>query len=528
MSVKINDISYLSFQGGGGKGFIYMGVVKALEKAINGKEGVPIISIINPDLSIGSSQRHIKGISGASAGAITAYLLSLGMSSSEVEMEMEVDDQTKMALGPYDKTPVLKPVNRFEKFFENGRFDQKLREVNDNFGATQRIHKNNRLGGTINYLSVEALRYFLNNDFTTHDKNNTLIEKLLYTDRKESTSVPVLPIPPPFTPFYVHRSYEETNAGAHLGNLIYNRGLINGLAVREYFKDVTRRKIHKIINAYFRYYKGEQPKHNFKNVIYHLAENPEKMTFRDHFRLTGVNLVITGTNLTQHLSKYFSVYHTPDFPVIEAVALSMNLPFLFKPVFVTASVNREETQAYNNEYKGLWVDGGMLNNFPLNAFNKLKTMSLKIFDNDVVLDVAANSFNSDADFKKNTLGFRLEPEPIGEDIFNDNEALAKKLFEANSGQVVSAYLGDIFKTFMFPGSKGQIRNKVEEEYSITVNDAASVGTGREKTYYEWQLTDFASPKLTKLRKPKGDKEYRYKELLIEKAHEDVSKILKIK
>ncbi|WP_452602535.1 hypothetical protein [Pontimicrobium sp. MEBiC06410] len=195
---------------------------------------------------------------------------------------------------------------------------------------------------------------------------------------------------------------------------------------------------------------------------------------------------------------------------------------------MTATVNKQEMQEYNNEYKGLWVDGGMLNNFPLNAFNKLEKKSLNIFGQEQLLDVAANTFNSDADFTKKTLGFRLEPEPLGDKIFNDNEKLKEKLFKENNGQVLSGLLGDLFKTFMFPGSKGQIRNKEEEAYSIVVNDAASIGKREPKPYYEWQLTDFSSPKLTALRKPKGDKEAEYKLFLINKAKTDVLRILNAK
>ena len=56
------------------------------------------------------------------------------------------------------------------------------------------------------------------------------------------------------------------------------------------------------------------------------------------YTLTGVDLVITGANITKHKPSVFSSRHTPLFPVAEAVGISMNLPFLFKPVHVEANV----------------------------------------------------------------------------------------------------------------------------------------------------------------------------------------------
>jgi NTE family protein len=83
---------------------------------------------------------------------------------------------------------------------------------------------------------------------------------------------------------------------------------------------------------------------------------------------TGVDLIITGTNITQHGTRYFSVYHTPDFPVIEAVQISMSLPGVFKPVFVKTDV-RKGDEDQKDKYAGLYIDGGMLNNYPIHAFD---------------------------------------------------------------------------------------------------------------------------------------------------------------
>ena len=88
----------------------------------------------------------------------------------------------------------------------------------------------------------------------------------------------------------------------------------------------------------------------------------ETLGFREFHDLTGVDLAVTGTNLTSGKSMMFSKWDTPWFPVAEAVGISANLPIIFKPVHVKR--NR------NVEYDGKWVDGGLLNNLPLHAFDR--------------------------------------------------------------------------------------------------------------------------------------------------------------
>ena len=102
------------------------------------------------------------------------------------------------------------------------------------------------------------------------------------------------------------------------------------------------------------------------------------MSFSNFVATTGVDLVITGTNITKQKPGVFSMRHTPNFPIAEAVGISMNIPVLFKPVFVEADVpvkiDPKTKTKYNekaDDYRGNWVDGGVLNNFPLHAFDFL-------------------------------------------------------------------------------------------------------------------------------------------------------------
>jgi len=73
MKIKPEDVHYLAFEGGGGKGVTYLGAIMALEDL-----KVLPIDIDKPE------KNQIKGISGASAGAITALLLGLGYTSADM------------------------------------------------------------------------------------------------------------------------------------------------------------------------------------------------------------------------------------------------------------------------------------------------------------------------------------------------------------------------------------------------------------------------------------------------------------
>ena len=64
--LHVDAIKYLAMEGGGGKGCVYLGAIIALEELG--------LLPIRPD---GTSR--IRGIAGASAGTITAFLLALGL-----------------------------------------------------------------------------------------------------------------------------------------------------------------------------------------------------------------------------------------------------------------------------------------------------------------------------------------------------------------------------------------------------------------------------------------------------------------
>lgn len=83
--------------------------------------------------------------------------------------------------------------------------------------------------------------------------------------------------------------------------------------------------------------------------------NPD-ITFQQVHQKYGKMLVITGTNLTNRSVTYFSTKEYGDMPIRLAVRISMSIPLFFKPV----------------EYQNcLYVDGGVLTNYPIRTFDRI-------------------------------------------------------------------------------------------------------------------------------------------------------------
>ena len=103
--------------------------------------------------------------------------------------------------------------------------------------------------------------------------------------------------------------------------------------------------------------------------------NIEDITFSEHYKLTKIKLNIIGCNYTKKKEVLFNVDKTRNMSIITAIRISISVPLLFTPVL------------YNNEY---YIDGSVLNNFPINYCNIDTTLGINFytidFDEDNKLD----------------------------------------------------------------------------------------------------------------------------------------------
>lgn len=78
-----------------------------------------------------------------------------------------------------------------------------------------------------------------------------------------------------------------------------------------------------------------------------------EITFIEFTKKFGINLVITGSNLTTHETDYFSIDTFPNMNIIDALLITSCIPLIYKPI------------EYNDH---IYVDGGLYNNFAFEYF----------------------------------------------------------------------------------------------------------------------------------------------------------------
>jgi NTE family protein len=76
----------------------------------------------------------------------------------------------------------------------------------------------------------------------------------------------------------------------------------------------------------------------------------------------------TGTNVTKQRLQIFSWQHTPQMQLKTAVHISGSIPVYFKPVAIDSMWNKVPIKNNKNKFD-LYIDGGMINNYPINMFD---------------------------------------------------------------------------------------------------------------------------------------------------------------
>jgi len=163
------------------------------------------------------------------------------------------------------------------------------------------------------------------------------------------------------------------------------------------------------------WYKGNQ----FKSWLGDLLESEDlsrNLTFSGLQQATGKALFVYATNLSTHFGEVYSPEHTPRMRVVDAVRRSMSIPLFFTAV--------------RDDRKDVFVDGGVLNNYPVKLFDRLKYVDDRTHarrtdyyrGENSKLELNPRNKRSYV-YNKETLGFRLDSEKeIG--VFRDADTPA--------------------------------------------------------------------------------------------------------
>jgi NTE family protein len=163
----------------------------------------------------------------------------------------------------------------------------------------------------------------------------------------------------------------------------------------------------------FGWYKGDFF-HDWISKLVNQKLGSPNVTFRDLKEAKRPDLYVYGTNLSTRFGEVFSVEHTPSTRIADAVRISMSIPLFFA--------------AFKNARKDVYVDGGVLNNYPVKLFdrekylsgpaNKSNSLERSYYVDENKKFMAGHPNSSPYTFNKETLGFRLDTKrEIG--IFRD-------------------------------------------------------------------------------------------------------------
>lgn len=142
------------------------------------------------------------------------------------------------------------------------------------------------------------------------------------------------------------------------------------------------------------------------------------VTFSDLELRGRPKLYLIGANLSTGFSEVYSQEHTPTMRVIDAVRISMSLPLFFT--------------AIRNVRRDVLVDGGLLNNYPVKLFDRVKYVDEKnaarkteYYENENKAFLKGDlSTRSPYVYNKATLGFRLDSaKQIGAFRYGNVEAI---------------------------------------------------------------------------------------------------------
>ena len=153
---------------------------------------------------------------------------------------------------------------------------------------------------------------------------------------------------------------------------------------------------HRLWNNYG-WYRGDKLLNWIGELIEKKTGNAE-ITFRQLHDLVSdkgfKDLYVTGTNLSKQASETFSYENYPDMKIKDAVRISVSVPLYYRAVFMDSLHNITYKPKKNIDYE-IFVDGGILQNFPIHIFDSTKYID-------------PNADTSRYQFNPGTLGIRLD------------------------------------------------------------------------------------------------------------------------
>jgi NTE family protein len=149
----------------------------------------------------------------------------------------------------------------------------------------------------------------------------------------------------------------------------------------------------------FGWYEGKNFLETIQKLIIDRTNNAD-LTFAELHELAKTvpfrDLYVTGVNLTKQKLEIFSYETYPNMRICDAIRISMSVPLYYKAVYVNPK-GRIIEKPLPIDNCSVFVDGGLLLNYPI-----------EIFDESKYLSAATDTTITKPIFNTETLGLRLE------------------------------------------------------------------------------------------------------------------------
>lgn len=330
-------IRYLSFEGGGGKGAAYLGVLIALLRPEFNvfKKGEDDLTYLSDD---------IAGIAGTSAGGITAALLGAGVPLEElIAMTLDINPSKDPKIEEYKNKAIL------EAFMD---FDYK-----ENFAIVPNLFEKN--GYTAR--SVTLLNKIIEAGISLVDFSPklALLWNLLMADFFEKQKSP--------KPEDIFSIFER---------ILNDDGILPGVVMYRHIQFLINKYNKTNDNPrnqsdYLNYLQTDALKQG-NNVSYVPPTPPPGLTFdQAKQKYNKREIILTGTNLSRGQVTYFSASMTPRLSIAAAARISASIPLFFKPITIKESdlIFTGFSKREIDILCGTWADGGLINNHPFHVFD---------------------------------------------------------------------------------------------------------------------------------------------------------------
>jgi len=392
-------------EGGGARGNTYLGAIEALEEQLAAREKKDEIDVADiipgrPPAIMDYLEKDsdgvplIRGVSGASAGAITTFALALGLNSKEITGILKFDfdnflnekdvakyrmiaDDNGLAIGEDKKKTIGKKNDRFEYTLKQDKtkitgnyVKKKLRPLIINIiikiiadGLASNLQQ---LGGGVTAVlsiggsdtkAVNNWKSFLGAFKGSGSAIGAFIRRTVYNKLINYLLFRIINL----------KNLPKIDANT-VASVFLDRGMSSGFQVREFFYDMlllaaTRDTyFQKRLIAYFDDKKvavgknvrsltikradlthpsftiGERSKLKLNVRAKSLFEHLQNITFREFHEIMRIDFAAAVTNYSTNSLCYFSDSWTPHFRILEAVGASMTIPPGIRTIFNASNV----------------------------------------------------------------------------------------------------------------------------------------------------------------------------------------------